>query len=214
MTETNIPSTHHYRWLEWVKRMQAIAQSGLTYTQCEFELERYQTLQTLTIEILEHHTPHDFQDLNELFKHESGYATPKVDVRGVVFKENKILLVQEKMDHKWAIPGGWADVGLTPKEVAVKEVFEEAGLEVTAERLLAVMDKRDHDHPPSPFYIYKIFIACTQTGGTLQAGSETLDAQFFSLDELPPLSEHRNTQSQIEEISTLFHNPSIPAYCD
>ena len=194
--------------------MQAIAQSGQTYTKCHFELERYQMLEALTLEILEQQTPHDYEGLKELFQHESGYATPKVDVRGVVFRDDTILLVQEKVDKKWAIPGGWADVGLTPKEVAVKEVFEESGLDVTADRLLAVMDKRDHDHPPSPFYIYKIFIACKETGGNLKAGTETLAADFFSLDNLPPLSEHRNTTFQIEEIYKLYQDESLHAYCD
>lgn len=216
MREPNgqLESKLHHRWLEWVKRMQAIAQSGLTYTTCDFELERYQMLEALTLEILEQQTPHDYQSLTELFQHEQGYATPKVDVRGVVLRGESILLVQEKVDKKWAIPGGWADVGLTPKEIAVKEVFEESGLDVTADRLLAVMDKRDHDHPPSPFYIYKIFIACTEVGGNLKAGTETLAADFFNLDQLPPLSEHRNTQQQIEEIFRLYRDPNLPAYCD
>ncbi len=141
------------------------------------------------------------EKLVDVFASEKGYQTPKVDVRGVVFRGNKILLVRETIDGRWSVPGGWADVGLTPLEVARKEVFEEAGLEVKPVRLLAVLDKMCHSHPPDMYHIYKIFILCEEQGGTLQNGMETSETGFFGLDELPPLSvpriTHRTDQADV-----------------
>jgi ADP-ribose pyrophosphatase YjhB (NUDIX family) len=125
----------------------------------------------------------------------------------VVFEDNKILLVREKVDNCWSLPGGWADVGYSPGEVAVKETREEAGLEVRAGRLLAVLDKKYHPHPPSPYHTYKIFILCEAIGGALQQGSETLDVRFFGREELPALSVERGTVSQLQLMFSYLDNP-------
>jgi len=137
----------------------------------------------------------------------NGYKTPKTDVRAVVFNpRGEILLVKEVVDDRWSLPGGWADVGYTPSEVAVKETREEAGLAVTAGRLLAVLDKKCHEHPEDLYYIYKIFIECKAEDFTPAAGTETTDVGFFSLDKLPELSTPRNTEGQIHSMFDICLN--------
>lgn len=199
---------NEHRWLQWAQRIQAIAQTGLTYAKDEYDLERYEELRELSIEMIMEQTGQPYAVVKELFASESGYPTPKVDVRGVVFEEGKLLLVRERSDGKWALPGGWADVGYTPKESVIKEIREETGLEVRAVRLLAVLDKKCHPHPPQPYYVYKIFIACERIGGQLQASLETSEAAYFGEDELPELSLDRNTESQIRSMFEYMRNPS------
>ncbi|MGV3639438.1 MAG: NUDIX hydrolase, partial [Adhaeribacter sp.] len=184
-------------WLEYAKRVQALAQAGITYAENAYDLERYQELSEISVQLMSEISGTEVNLVRELFTNETGYQTPKTDVRAVVFQDDKILLVQEKIDHCWSLPGGWSDVGYSPGEVAVKETREEAGLEVRPRRLLAVLDKKCHPHPPSPYHTYKIFILCEVLGGALQAGAETLDARFFGREELPQLSVERGTLSQI-----------------
>jgi len=195
-------------WLEFAKRVQALAQSGLTYAENDYDLERYQELSEISVKLMSEISGTDVEQVKELFTNEIGYQTPKVDVRAVIFKEGKIVLVREKIDNCWSLPGGWADVGFTPAEVAVKETREEAGLEVKPVKLLAVLDKKCYPHPPSPYHTYKVFIQCEITGGTLQRGSETLDVQYFGPDELPELSTERNTVSQVQLMFTFLDNPA------
>ncbi|MBD2871205.1 NUDIX hydrolase [Paenibacillus arenilitoris] len=186
------------KWLEWAKQIQAISQAGLAYSKDIYDLERFEQLRQLSIEIMNEYTEVETDKVKRLFAGETGYATPKVDVRGVVFKDGKLLLVKERIDGAWALPGGWADVGLSPKEVVRKEVKEEAGLDVLPERLLGVLDKKFHDHPPSPWHTYKIFVLCEIEGGQLAAGMETLGADFFDETSLPELSVERNTEAQLK----------------
>jgi ADP-ribose pyrophosphatase YjhB (NUDIX family) len=129
-----------------------------------------------------------------------------VDIRGVIFKENKILLVKERLDGAWALPGGWADIGLSPKEVVVKEAKEESGLDVKAVRLLGILDKKFHDHPPAPSHIYKVFILCEIVGGQIGAGMETSEVAFFEEDNLPELSLERNTEKQIKKLFEMMRS--------
>ena len=194
-------------WLEYAKRVQALAQSGLTYAENSYDMERYQELSDISVKLMSEISDTSLEKVKELFTNEIGYQTPKTDVRAVIFKEDKILLVREKIDNCWSMPGGWADVGFTPAEVAVKETQEEAGLEVKPIRFLAVLDKKCHPHPPSPYHTYKLFIRCEVTGGNLQQGSETLDVQFFSRHELPELSTERNTLSQIQLMFSYLDQP-------
>ncbi|MFN2747876.1 MULTISPECIES: NUDIX hydrolase [Bacillus] len=200
-------------WLDWAKELQAIAQAGLAYTKDEFDQERFERLRQISCEIIAEYSDADFLKVQDVFAGESGYPTPKVDVRAVIFKDDRLLFVQEKADGKWALPGGWADIGLSPKEIAVKEAFEETGLKVKAQKLLAVMDKKCHNHPPSAFHVYKMFIACDIVGGKAEPGMETNNIGFFPLEHLPELSEARNTYEQIE---FLFQtkNDSHQVYCD
>jgi ADP-ribose pyrophosphatase YjhB (NUDIX family) len=201
-------------WLDYAKRIQAIAQAGITYAVNDYDLERYQELQTISISMLQQITDEPVEKIRELFTNETGYQTPKVDVRAVIFDEGKIVMVREKIDGKWSLPGGWADIGYTPKEVTVKEAWEEAGLEVAPIRLLAVLDKKCHPHPPSPYYIYKIFILCRIIGGKLAAGMETHEAGTFDRNHLPRLSVDRNTASQIRLLFEFLDNPAKEVVID
>jgi ADP-ribose pyrophosphatase YjhB (NUDIX family) len=203
-----------YDWLFLAQRLQSIAQAGLTYSENAFDIQRYEQLISIVAEILHDFTGAEMSQINNLLRNEKGYLTPKVDIRGVIFRKNKILMVKEKVDHCWSIPGGWADVGFTPFEVAEKEVAEESGLIVHASRLLAVLDKKRHNHPPDLYHIYKMFILCDEKGGELTPGTETSDVGFFSLEKIPSLSKDRIT---IEEIQMLFdfnNNPDKQTICD
>lgn len=202
------------KWLEWAKQLQSIAQTGLTYSKDVFDLERFEAIREMSVEMLAFHTDEEKTMIRDLFANEIGYATPKVDIRAVVFRENKILLVKEKSDGKWALPGGWGDVGLSPSEVAIKEVKEESGFEVAAVKLLGVLDKKNHSHPPSAYHVYKLFIRCEIVGGQAEDGVETSAVQFFSEDELPSLSVARNTESQIRWAFKHLKNPAEPVFFD
>jgi ADP-ribose pyrophosphatase YjhB (NUDIX family) len=203
-----------YDWLLLVKKLQSIARAGLTYSENPYDRNRYEQLQQLTAEILHYHTGIDMEKITDLLQHEKGYLTPKVDVRGVIFRGNEILMVREKIDNNWSVPGGWADVGLTPFEVAEKEISEEAGITAKALRLLAVLDKKCHNHPPDFFHVYKLFILCKETGGTLCAGLETSDVGFFAPDNIPPLSKNRITKEQIDLMFEYKNNPDKETTCD
>jgi len=202
------------KWLQWGKQLQAIAQAGLTYSKDVYDLERFEDIRKLSMEIMSEYTKMDTTSIRELFANETGYATPKVDIRAVVFKNEKILMVKEKTDKSWALPGGWGDIGLTPAEVAVKEVREESGYQVKAVKLIAVMDKKCHPHPPSPYHVYKMFLQCEIMGGEAKEGIETSSVGFFSVDALPPLSIPRNTESQIQLAFKHLYNPGESVYFD
>jgi len=195
------------KWLTWAKEIQAIAQTGLTYAKDVYDIERYQALRELSVDILANYTFESRERIRLSFANEGGYATPKVDIRGVVFQENTILLVREKLDGKWALPGGWGDIGLSPSEVVVKEIQEESGFEAEAVRLLAVLDKKFHNHPPEPYHVYKFFILCRIIGGKAMQGVETSEVSFFAEDELPELSLERNTREQILMMFEYLRNP-------
>lgn len=196
-----------YYWLDIAKKLQAMAQSGLAYSNNQYDTERYEDLRNISADIMSRYADISIEQVKDLFCNETGYQTPKVDIRAVVFQNDKLLMVREKLDGAWALPGGWADIGLTPGEIAVKETMEEAGLDVKATKLLAVYDKKCHPHPPSPYHVYKMFIRCEIVGGTAAAGAETSEVGFFGVDELPELSVERNTESQIR---TMFEYLSSP----
>ena len=202
------------KWLEWAKQLQSIAQIGLAYSKDVFDRERFEMIRDISVDMMSQQTGVNKEIVKDLFANETGYATPKVDVRAVVFKDHKILMVKEKSDGAWALPGGWGDIGLSPSEVAIKEVQEEAGLDVKVIKLIGVFDMKCHPHPPSAYHIYKIFIQCEIIGGEPKAGLETSDVQFFAEDHLPPLSEARNTESQIKLAFKHLHNPEEPVYYD
>ncbi|KRE83050.1 ADP-ribose pyrophosphatase [Paenibacillus sp. Soil766] len=195
------------KWLDWAKQIQSIAQIGLTYSKDVYDLERFQALREISVDILDTYTLAGKETINLSFANESGYATPKVDIRGVVFEDDRILLVKEKADGAWALPGGWADIGYSPSEVAVKEIREEAGFEVLPIRLLAVLDKKFHNHPPEPYHIYKMFILCKIVGGEALVGVETSEVRFFGENELPELSAERNTVAQVRSMFDYVRDP-------
>ncbi|CAG9621639.1 NUDIX hydrolase [Sutcliffiella rhizosphaerae] len=203
-----------YKWLDWAKQIQALAQAGLTYSKDKYDIERFEYLREISVEMLTEQTNVPKEKVKDLFANETGYQTPKVDVRAVIFQEGKLLMVKEQLDGGWALPGGWGDIGLSPKEVAAKEVYEESGLHVNALRLLAVMDKKCHPHPPSPYHVYKLFILCEIIGGSLKTGMETLDVGFFGKNNIPELSIERNTESQILQMFKYHENPDKQVYVD
>ncbi|NMB90942.1 MAG: NUDIX domain-containing protein, partial [Chloroflexi bacterium] len=145
------------KWLEWARRLESIAQSGLTYTTSPFDVERFEAVRDLAAEIVSEYTHVDLHEILEIYHQQSGYTTPKVDVRGVVFRDGQVLLVQELADGGWTLPGGWVDVNEAPSQAVEREVWEETGYEVKAHKLLALYDREGHDHPPYLFHAYKLF---------------------------------------------------------
>lgn len=203
-----------FKWLDVTKQIQAIAQAGLTFTENKYDVERYEQLRELSVKILAEFSDGDETHLTNIFATEKGYQTPKVDTRGIVIRENKVLMVKETIDGKWSLPGGWCDVGLSAKENCEKEVFEEAGLKVEARRLLAVFDKHHHDHPPDIYHAYKFFFHCEEVGGEINSGMETSEVKFFGKDELPPLSIERNTEFQIKKAFEIALDKNQPTIFD
>ncbi|RAK69534.1 NUDIX hydrolase [Hymenobacter edaphi] len=206
-------------WLGIAQQLQAIAQTGLTYSQNVYDTERYEQLRAVSVDILHRLTDEPVDKLTRLFATETGYQTPKVDVRAVVFRgTEEVLMVQEKVDgNRWTLPGGWADIGLTPKEVAVKEAREETGLAVEAVRLLALFDKKLHGHPVEPWYVYKCFILCRVVGGAIQSHTlETGEVRWVHESEIPalPLSEARATAAQLAAMFRFARQPELPTLCD
>jgi ADP-ribose pyrophosphatase YjhB (NUDIX family) len=153
------------RPLAWAKQLAALAQTGLTYARDPYDRERYEQIRALAGEMLEAGTDLERVAVRALLAGDSGHATPKLDVRGVVFREGRVLLVRERADGGWTVPGGWADPGESPAEATVHEVWEESGYRVRATRLLALYDRSRHGHGPHPHYIYKVFFLCEVTGG-------------------------------------------------
>ncbi len=197
------------------QRIRALSQNGLTYSLSEYDTERYEELIQISNKITALSTGIGEDVINSLYIPAKEYITPKVDIRAVVFNQEKeILLVKEKADGLWSLPGGWADVGYSPKEIAVKEVKEETGLEVEAVRLLSVIDMSKHPHPAIPFYVYKFFIHCRIKSGIFTETFDILDKGFFSINKLPPLSLERVLPEQIKEMAQNIENPSAQVYLD
>lgn len=202
------------QWLEWSRRIQALAQTGITYTRDPYDMQRYQELRRIAAEIAAAHLAVSTEQVEAVFALEQGYPTPKVDVRAVVFQEGKILLVRETSDGRWSLPGGWADDGETPAEMAVREVREETGYHVHPVKLLAVYDKARHDPRPDIRSVYKLFIRCELTGGQAATSLETSAVEFFARDRLPVLSIGRVTEGQIARMFWHLDNPDAPADFD
>ncbi len=206
-------------WLGFAQRLHALAETGLLYAQDDYDKERYAEIRAIGLEMLANMANVPTEAIVKLMYTDQSYQTPKVDIRAVVLnEENRLLMVKEKADdNKWSLPGGWADVGYTPFEVAEKEVWEETGLEVKAMRLLAVFDKKMHDHPPQPWYVYKMYILCQVTGGSLIAETlETGEASWLNTENLPQLalSTDRVTLSQIEKVIQAASVPDMASLCD
>jgi ADP-ribose pyrophosphatase YjhB (NUDIX family) len=196
-------------WLRVVQEIQRIAQAGLAYSQNPFDLDRYSQLVKLAAEIGSAELGLPAAELEAILRAEQGYPTPKVDVRAVVPKDGKLLFVREVTDGKWALPGGWADIGSTPSEMAVREVAEETGYDVVVRRFLALQDKSKHAHPPDVWWVYKLFFLCDLVGGAPKISHETLDVAFFGPDELPPLSLPRNTEGQVRRMFAHVADPAL-----
>lgn len=202
------------KWLEWARKLQAIAQNGITYSENPFDIERYKSLQAIAAEIMATYSNVEHSYILDLFARDVGYATPKVDVRGAVFRDDTILLVKEREDGCWTLPGGWADVGDSPSEVVVKEVYEESGYVTRAIKLLAVYDRNKQGHPPHPHYIYKLFFQCELVSGSPSPSIETEEVGFFREDEIPQLSLGRVTPTQITRLFQHYRYPNLPTDFD
>jgi ADP-ribose pyrophosphatase YjhB (NUDIX family) len=203
------------QWLTWSKRLQAIAQTGLTFTRDHYDQERYHELHEIAAEMMAAGSGMpDSEKILGLFTSENGYATPKIEVRGAVVREDQILLVREREDGFWTIPGGWADVGESPADMVVREVKEETGYEVAPRKLAALFDRNKHPHPPIATHAYKLFFLCELIGGELTPSFETPEIAFFPRHALPPLSAPRITEYQIEHMFQHFEHPEWPTTFD
>ncbi|MFT4059169.1 MAG: NUDIX hydrolase [Legionella sp.] len=194
-------------WLSWITEIQTIAQNGLTFSQNDFDKERYSRLRELAAEVAAYYSENNLTKAKNLFLLEEGYATPKLDVRSFILHENKLLLVRERVDNLWTLPGGWADVNESPSEAVIRETREETGFDVAAIHLLALWDKLKHDHPPQWPHAYKCFFHCELLSGEATPNLEISEVDFFAVDKLPPLSTHRVTQKQILRLyEHMFHS--------
>ena len=202
------------KWLDWVQRLQAAAQDGLAFTENPFDRDRYGQIRELAAEIAAEHTGTPQPVIAELFEREKGYATPKLDCRAAVFRDDRILLVQEIGDGLWTLPGGWVDVGESPSEAVAKEVREEAGYEVRPTKLIAVHDRRLHNHPPFAWHLYKLFFLCEIIGEATKNELETDEVGFFAEEDLPPLSTGRTSPEQIAMCFRHYRNPELPTEFD
>jgi ADP-ribose pyrophosphatase YjhB (NUDIX family) len=204
------------KWLVWAREIQATAQTGLAFTKDVYDRQRYERLRQLAAEIMAEGAGVGSEPIEALFAEQTGYATPKVDVRGAVFQGGRVLLVQERADPgRWTLPGGWADVNRSPRECVIAEVREEAGLEVKPIKLAAVYDRARHPHlPPKPFHIYKMFFICEIVGGAPSPGLETEDVAFFDVDRLPSLSVGRVLAYQVRRMLDHARSPGLPTDFD
>lgn len=202
-------------WLEWVRRLQAVAQAGLTYSQDPFDVERYRDVRRIAAEMAAEHSCVEAEVIEELFTSARGYPTPKIDVRAALIVDDRILLVRERDDARWALPGGWADVGETAGEAVARETHEEAGIEVRAVKLIALYDRQRRGHPRHPEYSYKAIFRCDPMGEIApRAGGETDGAGFFSACDLPDLSLPRVTPQQVAVAFAHQADPDLPTEFD
>ncbi len=199
--------------LDWITRLAAIAQSGLTFSPNEFDRQRYEQVRTIAAEMAAWPAG-DVQSVETVFAGATGYATPKVICRAAVIDEGKILMVKETADGRWTLPGGWIDIGESPATSVEREVFEESGYRVAVRKLAAVYDKLRHDHPAAPHHSYLLFFLCDLLGGTARPSYETSDVGWFRPDALPELSINRATEMQIRRMFDHDADPSRPTDFD
>ncbi len=200
--------------IRWAHKIQALTQTGLTYATDPYDRERYEILRGIAAEMLAAPLGTETPALIASFERQEGYATPKVDVRGVVIQEGAVLLVRERSDGLWTLPGGWADVGDSPSRAVEREIREESGYEAKAVKLLALYDRDMHGYPPMAFHVYKAFFRCEVVGGAAAVSSETDGVDFFPQDALPPLSIERVTATQIARFFDHDRHPDWPTDFD
>ncbi len=201
--------------LNIAKRIKSISDVGLLYCKNEYDLDRYHELQSISVELMQLLTGKPVEVIKNFYDINKDYPTPKVDVRALILNEDKqILLVKESIDGRWSLPGGWADIGLSPKEVVIKECREETGLTVTCKNLLALFDKKCHNHPPEPHYVYKLVFNCEALISEINKGFDVLDVAYFDIYNLPELSEDRILKSQIELVYNKVINNNVETFVD
>ena len=198
-------------WLKWAIEIQSIAQIGLTYTKDEYDKERYEQLRNIASEMLSYKTDIPVDKVKNLFCNEQGYQTPKLDTRAAIFKDDKILLVHEKNGF-WSLPGGWVDILESIESNTIKEVKEEAGLDVVAKKVIAIQDRNKHNTPIYPYGVFKVFVECEVMGGEFVENIETVEIGYFSLDNLPKLAEEKCTPKQVEMCFEAKNNKNWQVY--
>jgi ADP-ribose pyrophosphatase YjhB (NUDIX family) len=205
------------RLLELIQRLAAVSQTGLAFAQSPFDVQRYEEVGEIAAELASHGEP-DALRVAAIFRSDDGYVTPKMIVRSAVFSQIErgphILMVRETVDGRWTLPGGWIDLGESPADAAEREVLEETGMTVAAEKLAAVFDKRRHDHPPAPHHAYLLFFLCRLESGSLTPSIETSEVGWFPADRLPELSTGRATEEQIRRMFDHFQDPNLPTDFD
>jgi ADP-ribose pyrophosphatase YjhB (NUDIX family) len=202
------------RWLQWAREIQALSQTSITYAENEYQRERYTRLSEIASEIIAEHTNHEASDVIDVLQIQRGYATPKIDVRAAIFKEDKLLLVKERADDGWCMPGGWADVGDTPSNAVERETQEETGFEVKARKLIGVYDANRLGELVF-FHAFKLVFLCEIRGGESRPSNETSEVVFYSGDEIPSrLSGERTKQYHIQDAFDVFKDPSLPTKFD
>jgi len=191
-----------------IKQIKAISQIGLTYSSDDYNLSRYKELENISYKLHLLFTGIPIEELENFYLNKKEYPTPKTDIRAVIFNDqHEILLVKEQTNQKWSLPGGWADIGLSPKETAVNEVAEETGLIVKPKKLLAVLDKKYYPHPSELEYVYKYFIECSIEGGEITKAHDITEVSFFNQNSIPTVSEERVLKSQIDLMFEFHYNP-------
>jgi ADP-ribose pyrophosphatase YjhB (NUDIX family) len=199
--------------LRWARQIFSLSQAGMAYSHNEYDLERYHQLQEMAAEMLASRTELSLESIRDSFTLQAGYPTPKIDVRGAVIRDGKVLLIQEKADGRWAMPGGWADIGDLPAETVQREVWEESGFRVRVEKVIAVYDN-NHVALLEFYHAYKLIFQCRITDGQPATSIETLAVDFFPLDDLPPLSEGRTSRLMLEEVFAHQRDPARPTAFD
>ena len=194
-------------WKQWAQELQFLAQCSLAYSKDKFDRERSERIREIACEMLSFKYDLPLEKIKMDFAGEIGYQTPKVETRAAVIKDNKILLVKEQFDGKWALPGGYQDVNMSIRENVIKESSEEAGAEVNPIKVVAVLDYNRHHHVNFPLGMVKIFVLCEYINHSFNENTETLGAEFYSLDDLPELSITRTTKKQLEMCFECYKNP-------
>lgn len=192
------------QWLKWAVELQSIAQAGIFYAKDNFDIERYERIREISAEMMSYKTEIPLEKVKDLFCNEIGYQTPKIDTRAAIFQGDKILLVHEKNDT-WSLPGGWVDVDISVKENTIKEVREEAGLDVSADLVIAVQDREKHNLPIYAYKVCKVFVLCSVLSGSFTENIETTESRYFGINELPRLALEKNNREQIEMCFDAYH---------
>lgn len=202
------------KWLDWAREIQQLSQTGLAFAVTDYEKKRYARLIEIAAEIVSDRTQLEKEPVQKILMEQPGYATPKVDIRAAVIKEGKILLVHERSDDKWAMPGGWADIGDIPSEVAIRETKEESGYDVRPVKVIGVFDANRDNRKLEFFHAFKIVFLCELLGGEASTSDETQDVGFFSFEQLPPLSPFRTNENHIKQVITHLKNSNSSVYFD
>jgi ADP-ribose pyrophosphatase YjhB (NUDIX family) len=201
------------KWMAWAREIQAISQTGLHYAENDFQVQRNTRLQEISAEIVSSYSDLEYSDLVYIFNQQIGYATPRIDVRGAVFRANELLLVRERLDGGWTMPGGWVDVGDTPSGAVEREVYEESGFKVKARKVIGVYDA-NRTGPLEVFHAFKIVFLCDILSGEARTSDETSEVRYFSEGDLPStLSGERTRPRHLEDAFIALSN-ELPTYFD